>query len=954
MSNITFPQPNSLNELDSFIKSTEFDNKLEAIFNIPNEEEESKAAVLESLKDWERDQKQKFHPENSQEELKQLKAQVIQSMSEENSTEEQKEKHRNLLVQLSKVRAKLDSAFVEYEKVINLMQRKTSVVLNVGKGRSNRAKRAGLLSAHAGKSKIAGAQTDKHGNAQGTEYDLGVDGAFEGMKIVVIQLYSFESSYTKKAFAKKGFECIWKTSVPTAKELTELLLNDDTVCQLWIIDGNARMFSSEILEIIKEFHKKGKSLYIWGDNDPYIHNANQVLVNLFGEEMKMFGNVPGGKVVHLCEKVVDSTKESLFSSTANQNRGFVEHLITTGLEHLFEGITVASFNEKNIKQFDFSPLMWGSDANLITIYRPADESGGAVMCDGAFTRLYCNVDDAGTIRYIINCACWLAVESFGTESVFSLPTTEEIEAMESTQIKLNPTNAFQGKCSILWEKVPIVYLSIMKLADPEQNTTDFVLNDPLGFGDNNYEIIGRNLYGELTGKAALDTGVDPYLRVNVVGLLPVVSLKDFNNMQIFCDELCRVFMGYKKLYSQAQLLFIGVLDSILDPCRINNYENEIQNAIRFLFNECLHSFKSTPDFTDVGEKVSVLDAMKYYFTASTDLVQINKSISTVCLIARTLFDEKLVEIEKLKIIVSRSYYKFVISNCLNFVKNQKEKNGNLLLQKEFYSSAYDCWNLIPCTNSGHIITELPSFISDFYKNPLKRFEDATNTKVENYTNITYIFYLLQQLDLRSFKIEPLITKLLHFPEFSQIWNGNDLDSVLVVNKLNQLFSPFKSKDEVHSQCPIIPFVTTYGATIFSCSDCGTSFGDPAHEPSEVYAETVKRNRNQHFVDFYFADGNGYPTSQSWIYSLHRSIQIVMIQKYPGVLEFQPSMIDDIADRIRNLKGNIFGKEKQTNVRAVLESYLECRRSGQSDPPSHIHFYEKYCKERELVLSKNSS
>eukprot|EP01047_Picozoa_sp_COSAG01_P005741 COSAG01_NODE_199_length_22202_cov_23.993668_27_plen_111_part_00 len=36
---------------------------------------------------------------------------------------------------------------------------------------------------HAGQTSIAGVQKDKFGNAAGTEFDLGVDGAFEGLQV---------------------------------------------------------------------------------------------------------------------------------------------------------------------------------------------------------------------------------------------------------------------------------------------------------------------------------------------------------------------------------------------------------------------------------------------------------------------------------------------------------------------------------------------------------------------------------------------------------------------------------------------------------------------------------------------------------------------------------------------------------------------------------------------------
>jgi hypothetical protein len=44
----------------------------------------------------------------------------------------------------------------------------------------------------AGRSSIAGARTDLHGNAAGEAYDLGLKGAFKGIEIGVLHLYTGE------------------------------------------------------------------------------------------------------------------------------------------------------------------------------------------------------------------------------------------------------------------------------------------------------------------------------------------------------------------------------------------------------------------------------------------------------------------------------------------------------------------------------------------------------------------------------------------------------------------------------------------------------------------------------------------------------------------------------------------------------------------------------------------
>jgi hypothetical protein len=86
-----------------------------------------------------------------------------------------------------------------------------------------------------------------------------------------------------------------------------------------------------------------------------------------------------------------------------------DHLITTGLENVFEGITISTVHDPNNVM---TPLIWSTDGNVVTSI--LDDQQHRLIIDGGFTRLYCNWDSAGTGRYIKNAAAWLVnVEKFG-------------------------------------------------------------------------------------------------------------------------------------------------------------------------------------------------------------------------------------------------------------------------------------------------------------------------------------------------------------------------------------------------------------------------------------------------------------------------------------------------------------------------------------------------------------
>lgn len=238
---------------------------------------------------------------------------------------------------------------------------------------------------------------DGFGNASGSEYDLAKDGAFEGQTIVVIQLYTLESRFDfvdpGKALTQKGFNIKRYTHVPPTPNQLKKDLQD--ACQLWVISDSEQRLTTEHAKVIKDFWDKGRGLYIFGDNQPYYADANFLMNYLF--DIGMTGNLSGGQTVTLRDEV-DSKMPGVIP----------DHLISTGLEFCFEGITIATLDEHP----DFKPLIYGSAGNLVTsVY---EKDGKRCIIDGGFTRLYCNWNTAGSGRYVKNAAAWLTnYERFG-------------------------------------------------------------------------------------------------------------------------------------------------------------------------------------------------------------------------------------------------------------------------------------------------------------------------------------------------------------------------------------------------------------------------------------------------------------------------------------------------------------------------------------------------------------
>lgn len=240
------------------------------------------------------------------------------------------------------------------------------------------------------------APRDGYGNAAGAQYDLAVDGAFDGQTVLVIDLYQQDFSRAAEAIKKKGFSVVRFKEAPPLKQFEEALAKSN---QFWIIAScdNSVHLSKAHQQAVKKFFDAGHGVYLWGDNDPCNADADSLATMLI--DARVTGNLYGDQVVGRSEG----------PGKAGVAR---EHLLSTGVENIYEGITVATVQPAGA----MTPVIYGSAGNLVTAAFEAH--GKRLIVDGGFTRLSNKWDSAGTGRYVMNAAAWLAnYEKFGNEVV---------------------------------------------------------------------------------------------------------------------------------------------------------------------------------------------------------------------------------------------------------------------------------------------------------------------------------------------------------------------------------------------------------------------------------------------------------------------------------------------------------------------------------------------------------
>lgn len=163
----------------------------------------------------------------------------------------------------------------------------------------------------------------------------------------------------------------------------------------WIISATS-ISNPNFISALTSFHSTGGAIFLFADNTPYICHASEFLKNKFG--VTLTGDFIGKKTL--------TFKENGYQTAGH----FGQHLIFTGIKHLYEGNTICHpvHSASKIK-VALKTIATATDGNpCISVYNPAATSGEGRLClDCGYTKLYINWNDAGTARYIVNVTCWL-------------------------------------------------------------------------------------------------------------------------------------------------------------------------------------------------------------------------------------------------------------------------------------------------------------------------------------------------------------------------------------------------------------------------------------------------------------------------------------------------------------------------------------------------------------------
>lgn len=264
---------------------------------------------------------------------------------------------------------------------------------------------------------------DKFSNPIGTTYGLADEGEFKGQRLLVwtaeweiIREIVNPSNPLWVHLRKKGFD-IRREEVTFQREWL------DETDQLWLFSGQKDVLTANDYDAIVRFVRRGGGLYLCGDNAPFIAESNAIGGRLY--ETEFSGNYPGRRLIAVKGQGITwadfsriqgdpRLKAAIPGAAARveviRRAGHYvdQHAILTGINFLFEGITISHYQKAN----------WLKEVLVASNRQPlagvSTRKWERVVIDCGSTRYFSLgpkppvKETAGTLRYAENIAAYLA------------------------------------------------------------------------------------------------------------------------------------------------------------------------------------------------------------------------------------------------------------------------------------------------------------------------------------------------------------------------------------------------------------------------------------------------------------------------------------------------------------------------------------------------------------------
>ena len=203
--------------------------------------------------------------------------------------------------------------------------------------------------------------------------------------------------------------------------INELTKDENGKCpyySCWLInDKKMTDETKQFLELLLKFWKNGGAVVLFSDNTPFIEETN-LFLSMINANFMMDGDYIG-------KKYIFGDETGLLNSPAlfnrNKNSYKYNHIqrqsLSDNLYKIYEGVTIGSVKKGNRRTMEvtakdispFIPFARDSEGGIATLLKLSNDNGeGDLIVDGGFTKLFYNMREDGTFRYIQNIAGFTA------------------------------------------------------------------------------------------------------------------------------------------------------------------------------------------------------------------------------------------------------------------------------------------------------------------------------------------------------------------------------------------------------------------------------------------------------------------------------------------------------------------------------------------------------------------
>ena len=277
-----------------------------------------------------------------------------------------------------------------------------------------------------------------HNIQEGKNTQIYVKDSLKGQKMLIVMLYEEGSDITVPRIFQSGgsnAKCIKDAADHFGVSINAVTNYRDAINEIkkqtkpgfcdyyavWVISssGNSNLQPSDpqgalnFVKTLEKFWKNGGSLVLFVDNAPFTYEGNlflkeATLPNGNKINFTVDGNHYGTKIL-----TADPSGQLNNNQTFNRSPLLFRECQRSSLSHnlgkIYEGITIAFCTNVN-NMAPFIPFAKDSDGGITIMFYCADNKAGTgdIILDGGFTKLFINMTEEGTYKYIQNIIGWTA------------------------------------------------------------------------------------------------------------------------------------------------------------------------------------------------------------------------------------------------------------------------------------------------------------------------------------------------------------------------------------------------------------------------------------------------------------------------------------------------------------------------------------------------------------------